>query len=307
MFLVMGEALVDVISGGVEAPSTHVGGSPLNVAVGLARLGRPVTFVTRYGRDEHGDLIHATLQENGVSELLEPDEKPTTTAHGILDPAGAADYEFDGFDWSLDAFTGERAARAVQDAHAVHVGSLGAALDPGAVVVRRAVQEARPHATISFDPNVRPRLTPDRAAARTRVEAFVALADIVRASDSDLDWLYPDRPPFDTARAWLAGGPSLVIVTSGSGGSDAFSRNGDVHVPALEVDVEDTVGAGDSSMAAILMALEERGYVGDGRREALRDIPSHHVKEVLDVAARASSITVSRSGANPPSREELDT
>lgn len=305
MFLVMGEALVDVISGGVEAPTSHVGGSPLNVAVGLARLGCPVTFVTRYGRDAYGDMIHETLRANGVAELLEPDHKPTTTANGILDPAGAAEYEFDGFDWSLDGFVGQRAAGAIQDATALHVGSLGAALDPGAETVRRAVEQARPHATISFDPNVRPRLTPDRAAALARVEAFVALSDVVRASDSDLEWLYPDRTPFETARAWLGQGPSVVLVTTGSGGSDAFARELSVHVDAIEAEVEDTVGAGDSFMAALLVALQERGYVGASGREALRSITAEDLHQVLGFAVRAAAITVSRAGANPPTRAEL--
>ncbi len=305
MFLVMGEALVDVISGGIEPPTTHVGGSPLNVAVGLARLDVPVTLVTRYGRDEYGTLVHETLQRNGVAELLGADEFPTATAHGILDPAGSADYEFDTVQWSLEGFTGVLAQRALEDAEALHVGSLGAALEPGASTVRRAVQEARPHATISYDPNVRPRLTPDRAAARTRVEGFIALADVVRASDSDLAWLYPDRDPIETARSWLAAGPSVVILTMGAGGAHGFARNGDVHVSAIEADVEDTVGAGDSSMAAVLMGLSERGYVGPGRREALREISAEELRSIMQLAAKASSITVSRAGANPPTRAEL--
>ncbi|WP_394161254.1 carbohydrate kinase family protein [Galactobacter valiniphilus] len=305
MFLVMGEALVDVISGGIEPPTTHVGGSPLNVAVGLARLEVPVTLVTRYGRDAYGTLVHETLQRNGVAELLGADEHPTATAHGILDPAGSADYEFDTVQWSLEGFTGVLAQRALEDAEALHVGSLGAALEPGASTVRRAVQEARPHATISYDPNVRPRLTPDRAAARTRVEGFIALADVVRASDSDLAWLYPDRDPIETARSWLAAGPSVVILTMGAGGAHGFARNGDVHVAAIEADVEDTVGAGDSSMAAVLMGLSERGYVGPGRREALREISAEELRTIMELAAKASSITVSRAGANPPTRAEL--
>jgi len=305
MFLVMGESLVDTISGGVEPPRRHVGGSPLNVAVGLARLGVPVTLVTRYGRDEDGELVHGTLQRNGVAELLEPDDDPTITALGALDPAGSADYEFGTVVWKLDAFTGVRAARALADADAVHVGSLGAALEPGATQLRRAVQEARPHAIISYDPNVRPRIFPDRDAARARVESFVALADVVRASDADLAWLYPDTAPEDTARSWLAAGPSVVILTTGMGGAHGFSRNADIHVDAIEADVEDTVGVGDSSMAAVLMGLDARGYTGAGRREALREIGRDELAEVLRTAARAAAITVSRAGADSPTRDEL--
>lgn len=306
MFLVMGEALVDVVSGGVAPPSTHVGGSPLNVAVGLARLGCPVTLVTRYGRDAAGELIHARLGENGVAELLEPDHRPTTFARGVLDPAGAADYEFESFEWDLAGFTGEVAARAIEDATAVHAGSLGAALAPGAAVVRRAVEQARPHASISFDPNVRPRLIADRAAARKDVEGFVALADVVRASESDLEWLYPDRRPERTASEWLESGPGLVVVTAGSGEIVGYTRAGVARVLAIEADVEDSVGAGDSSMAAILAALQERDLLGGGRREALRSIAVTQTREVLRFAARAAAVTVSREGPDLPTRGELD-
>ena len=305
MFLVMGESLVDTISGGVEPPRRHVGGSPLNVAIGLARLGVPVTFVTRYGRDADGELVHAALQTHGVAELVEADASPTSTALGILDPAGSANYEFGDLVWNLDGFVGERAARALNDAAAVHVGSLGAALEPGATQVRRAVQEARPHAIISYDPNVRPRIVPDRAAARSRVESFVALADVVRASEADLAWLYPDSAPAETARSWLAAGPAVVILTTGLGGAYGFSRNADVHVPAMDAEVEDTVGVGDSSMAAILWGLDSRGYLGAGRREALREVGREDLQGILHTAARAAALTVSRAGADSPTRDEL--
>lgn len=305
MFLVMGESLVDVISGGTQAPTRHVGGSPLNVAVGLARLGQPVTFVTRYGRDADGELIHAHLAENGVAELMEPDEHPTARALGVLDPAGAATYEFETLDWDLSAFTGVAAERAVEDASVLHIGSLGASLEPGAATVHRAALHARQHATVTFDPNVRPHLTPDRGVARERVEALVALSDVVKASDSDLGWLYPDRSPEDSAAAWLALGPALVVTTYGSDGARLVTDKHSLHVPSLEADVEDTVGAGDSFMAAILGALAERELIGPGRREALRGIDESTLHRILDFATRAAAITVSRQGANPPRRDEL--
>ena len=144
MFLVVGEAVLDVVAGGVEPPSSHVGGSPLNVAVGLARLGLPVTLVTRYGTDPAGDQVHARLQAEGIAEVVPRDQLPTSAAHGVLDPAGAADYDFDQVEWDLAGFAGETAHEAVEAAHVVHAGSLASVLEPGAETVLRIVETARP-------------------------------------------------------------------------------------------------------------------------------------------------------------------
>jgi fructokinase len=306
MFLVVGETVLDVVAGGVEPPSSYVGGSPLNVAVGLARLGKSVTFVTRYGLDPAGDQVHARLQDEGIVEVVPRDHLPTSSSHGVLDPAGAADYDFDQVQWDLSGFTGESAERAVGDAHVLHLGSLGSVLEPGADVVRRIVDDARPHATVSYDPNVRPRLTPDRAVARETVEHYVRSADVVRASESDLSWLYPDRRAERSASEWLEMGPAMVVVSSGSGEIVGYTKQGVARVPAVLTDVEDSVGAGDSAAAAILAALDERELLGPDRREQLRRIPVTMVREVLDFAARAAAITVSRSGPNPPTRQEMD-
>lgn len=305
MFLVMGESLVDVVSDGVQPPATHVGGSPLNVAVGLAAWELPVTLVTSYGRDTAGELIHERLATAGVAELLPPGGQPTTTARGVLDPAGAADYEFEPFSWSLHGFTGDLAARAIEDADVLHIGSVGSWMPPGSDTVLAAVRQARPHASISFDPNVRPRLIMDRAAARARVEELVALADVVRASESDLAWLYPDRRAERTATAWLESGPAVVVVTAGSGELVGYSRAGVARVEAEDVDVEDSVGAGDSSMAGVLAALQARELLGADRRERLRSVPVATLREVLRTAARAAAYTVEHAGPAMPTPAEL--
>lgn len=305
MFLVIGEAVLDVVAGGVEPPSSHVGGSPLNVAVALARLDRPVALATRYGLDAAGDRVHERLVAESVTELVPRDHLPTSTAHGVLDPAGAADYDFDHVDWDLSGFSGDGAREAVLSAHVLHTGSLATVLEPGASVVRRVVEEARPHATISFDPNVRPRLSSDRESARENVEAYVRLADVVRASESDLTWLYPDRRAERSASEWLDLGPALVVVSSGSGETVGYTRQGVARVESVQVDVEDSVGAGDSATAALLVGLDERGLLGPDRRADLRAITVSTLREVLDFSARAAAVTVSRSGPNPPTRAEL--
>ncbi|MGO2004290.1 carbohydrate kinase family protein [Arthrobacter rhombi] len=303
MLTVMGEALVDVLSGGLAAPQAYVGGSPMNVAVGLARLGHPVSFVGRYGDDEYGAMIHEHLRSNDVQEVLSPDALPTSTARGTLDPVGAASYEFD-MVWDLSAFD-PGASDALADSQLLHTGSIATVLEPGAGTVRAAVERARPHATISYDPNVRPSFVTNHSQAIEDVERFVALSDVVRASDSDLAWLYPERSIEETAHAWLELGPAMVVATYGSGGPWGVVAAGEARTQAPVVDVADTVGAGDSFMAALLSTLVDRGLVGAARREALRGLTVAQLEEILDYAARAAAITVSRAGANPPRRDEI--
>ncbi|GAA4366162.1 carbohydrate kinase family protein [Paeniglutamicibacter cryotolerans] len=303
MLTVIGESLVDVLSGGMSAPAAYVGGSPLNVAVGLARLDHPVTFVGRYGKDEYGAMIHEHLRANSVLEVLAPDDHPTSTARGVLDPAGAATYEFD-LVWDLSGFP-EAGSAVLDEARLVHTGSIATMVEPGAGTVLEAVMRSRPHATISFDPNIRPSFVSDHAEAVAKVEQFVQLSDVVRASDSDLEWLYPSRSVEDTAAAWLRMGPAMVVATYGSRGPWGITAAGPTQVAAPIVDVVDTVGAGDSFMAALLSALADRDLLGAEHRDKLRGLTLDQFTEVLDYAARAAAVTVSRAGANPPGRREI--
>ncbi|MCG2624749.1 carbohydrate kinase [Arthrobacter sp. I2-34] len=304
MLTVIGETLVDVVKGDASAPRTHVGGSPMNVAVGLARLGHPVQFVGRYGQDEYGAMILHHLRRNAVLVPLEPDDRPTSVATARLDSTGAAHYTFDLL-WELPPL--EKALPRLLDGTTwLHTGSVAAMLEPGAHTVLAVVEHAHPRALISYDPNCRPTLITDREFARRQAEKFVRLSDLVRASDEDLRWLYPERSPEQTAQAWLALGPAFVVVTRGAGGPWAVARCGSCEVAAPDVEVVDTVGAGDSFTAALIGVLVDRGLAGSGWRERLRDIGRTQLQEVLEYATRAAAITVSRAGANPPSRDELE-
>jgi fructokinase len=171
----------------------------------------------------------------------------------------------------------------------VHTGSIGAALEPGASEVERIL--AATDALVSYDPNVRPALMGDQAAAVARVERLVALADIVKASDEDIAWLYPDAGAADVLERWKAMGPRLVVVTRGGDGADALSDSGAVHVPAFVTKVADTIGAGDSFMAGLLAALLRNGF--------------DDVRGAVSYAARCAGITVSRPGADPPTADEV--
>ncbi|MHC6229228.1 carbohydrate kinase family protein [Arthrobacter sp. MMS24-T111] len=308
MLTVIGEGLVDVVqrASGIEA---HVGGSPLNVAVGLARLDHPVQFIGRYGRDAYGDSVAAHLRASSVMLPLPPDELPTSVATALIDDDGAATYTFD-LAWELPGLA-DRLGFMLQGTTLLHTGSIATMLAPGAAEVLAAVEHAHPSATISFDPNCRPSIITDVDYARRQAEKFVSLADVVKASDEDLEWLYPGQDVLDSARAWLAlggeEGPALVVVTRGADGPWGICRAGETSVPAPKVEVADTVGAGDSFMAALLSGLVDRELDGAQNREELRDLPAEGLAELLAHAARAAAVTVSRPGANPPTRTELNT
>jgi len=306
MLTVIGEGLVDVVqrSSGVQA---HVGGSPLNVAVGLARLDHPVQFIGRYGRDAYGEALAAHLKSSSVLLPLGPDELPTSVAAALIDDAGAATYTFD-LAWELPGVAA-RLPFLLQGTTLLHTGSIATMLAPGAADVFAAVERAHPSATISFDPNCRPSIIPDVDYARGQAEKFVRLADVVKASDEDLEWLYPGVDPLDSARRWQAmggsEGPAMVVVTRGSRGPWGINAAGEAQFPAPEINVADTVGAGDSFMAALLSGVVDLGLDGAQNRKGLRELSAESLRDVLAHASRAAAVTVSRAGANPPTRAEL--
>jgi len=307
MLTVIGEGLVDVVqrASGIEA---HVGGSPLNVAVGLARLDHPVQFIGRYGRDAYGDSVAAHLRASSVMLPQGPDELPTSVATALIDDDGAATYTFD-LAWELPGLA-DRLAFMLQGTTLLHTGSIATMLAPGATDVLAAVEYAHPHATISFDPNCRPSIITDVDYARRQAEKFASLADVVKASDEDLEWLYPGVDVLESARRWLdlggSEGPAMVVVTRGSAGPWGITAAGEASFAAPQVDVADTVGAGDSFMAALLSGIVDRGLDGAQNRKDLRELPAEGLAELLAHAARAAAVTVSRPGANPPTRAEMN-
>jgi fructokinase len=191
---------------------------------------------------------------------------------------------------------------------ALHTGSLAAVLPPGAAAVRRLVERARCSATISYDPNCRPLLMGEPHAVREQVEALVGLAHVVKASAEDVAWLLPGRAPADVASAWLARGASLVAITLGADGVVGVAPGtGPVWRPGRGVDVVDTVGAGDAFVSALLAGLYRRDLLGAARREALRAMREQTLADVLDEAVLVSALTCTRRGADPPTRDELET
>ncbi|MDF8264351.1 carbohydrate kinase family protein [Luteipulveratus flavus] len=300
--LVVGEALVDIVRRPDGSERTHPGGSPLNVAVGLARLGHPVQLATSIARDEHGDAIRSHLAADGVPLTVGSDgASRTPTATATLDEHGSATYEFD-IEWAPRELPSDGFGH-------LHTGSIAAALQPGATAVREAVERARPHATVSYDPNVRPSLMGEPQDVRSDIEQLVGLSDVVKASDEDVRWLYGEHAPIDqVARLWARLGPSLVVLTRGGDGALLHLAASDepAELPGRAVEVVDTVGAGDSFMSGLLSGLLDAGLLGEpDARERLRRATLEDVRPSLDRAVQASAITVSRAGAQPPTRAEL--
>ena len=297
--LVIGEALVDVVHRGDGRIDESPGGSPANVALALGRLGDSAQLLTQLGADAHGAQIRSWLADAGV-EVVSSDTSRTATATAHLDESGSARYEFD-IAWSVADVSAARE----DPAGIVHTGSIAALLAPGADVVRTLLTEMRASSLITYDPNVRPALLPDHARAVVDVESFVALADLVKASDEDLAWLYPGMDPLEAAWSWLQRGPSVIVVTMGASGAFAVSRAGVTRVPGQRVEVVDTVGAGDTFMSALIHGLLMLGLDSADARARLRDIEEDSLAELLRFSARAAAITVSRPGADPPRIGEL--
>lgn len=300
--LVVGEALVDVVLRPGAEPAEHPGGSPANVAIGLGRLGREVGLLTWLAGDAHGDLVREHLAGSGVAVLTgdsAPDRTPVARAH--LDGDGVATYEFD-LTWDLPARWDEGDGAPV----VVHTGSIATVIEPGGEAVARLLADRRDASTLSYDPNLRPALMGSPEQTLPVFERLVALADVVKVSDEDLAWLHPGVPPVEIARDWLGRGPALVVVTLGGEGALAVTAAGDeVAVTAPPVQVADTVGAGDSFMAALIDGLWSADLLGADARERLRAIDRPTVERVLVRCAQVAAITVSRAGANPPTRAEL--
>lgn len=298
-FLVIGEAVADIVRVPGLPDTAHPGGSPANVAYGLARLGRSTALLTQLGADPVGGLIRDRLTAAGV-ELITDGQPAQATATAVvtLDEQGRAAYAFD-VRWTL------RPAEPPAGVRHVHLGSIGAVAEPGAATALALAARLRPRATVSYDPNVRPALFGEHGPAVAQVERCVGLADLVKASDEDLAWLYPDEPVGAVARRWLALGPAAVFVTLGGEGALAFTRGQEVKGGPVRTEVADTVGAGDSFMSAALDALAGLSLLGAGARPALAALHDVTLAAVLRHATTAASLTVSRPGANPPDTAEL--
>jgi fructokinase len=300
--LVIGESLIDIVQRPDGSTQEHVGGSPANVAVGLARLGDEVSLATMIGEDERGARIAARFDGEGVTLTKgSVGGRPTSVATSTLDARGAAAYTFD-LAWELNE------EQPLEGLTHIHTGSIAATLEPGASAVLGTLQSARLSATISYDPNARPSLMGDPPEVRAKIEQLIGLSDVVKASDEDIAWLYDGAPLSDILRLWGRLGPPLVVVTRGDKGAlIGLSMTGELtSVDAPVFDVVDTVGAGDSFMAGLLSGLLDAGLLGGIQaRERLRSASLADIRPAVNRALACAAITVSRAGAEPPHMAEL--
>jgi len=303
MIVVAGESLVDiVVDAEGDTVAEAVGGSPLNVALALARLEVPTVLITQTGHDEYGGRIADRLAGSGVELVAAPtDSGRTATATARIGRDGSATYGFD-LHWSLPH-------QELPACDVLHVGSLGAVLEPGRHSVRDLVEQAWARGVfVSFDPNVRPAFVDDRRSAWRDVESLADRAGLVKLSEDDVALLHPGADPEDIARSLLAGERTdLVLLTRGAEGASAYAVTGttqlSMDVPAAVAEPVDTIGAGDAFMAGALTVLLESGAVGDFGAGMPTDEKS--LESLLHAASAVAAVTCARRGAEPPTRSEL--
>jgi fructokinase len=304
--LVIGEALIDIVSTSGAKDRYAPGGAPANVALGLGRLGDGVEFLTDVGDDFHGGFLLAHLEKSGVKVLTRP-RGFTSTASARLSADGSAEYDFR-LRWEPDDSLVAESQPAV-----LHFGSIAAFLHPGAAAIDRlldhmlrSLQERADSATeqgasaplITFDPNIRPSIIGDHAEALTRFEALVPRVDLVKLSDVDADWLYPDLDADAQIDRILGLGADMAAMTRGADGAIVATASARVSVKSATVDVRDTIGAGDTFMVSLIHDLH-------ASHVTLGDVGESELRRLGERASRLAAITVGREGADLPWAEKL--
>ena len=308
MILVCGEALIDMVpaSGGDELTYVaRAGGSSFNVAMGLGRLGAPVGFLGRISTDRFGRMLRSRLDADGVDcRLVEEGDEPTTLAVVQIEAGSEPVFVFYG-DGTADRMFGVDGplAELPEEVTALHLGSISMVREPGASAFEAVMRREHGRRVLTLDPNIRASLVGERTAYLTRLEGWVALADVVKVSRADLAWLYPGVAPDAAASAWLERGPGLVVVTRGHDGVLGVTARDRVEVAGTPVVVSDTVGAGDSFTSGLLGWLHAAGRL---ERSSIREIPAGELRDCLAFANKAAAITCTRAGAQPPTRAEMD-
>lgn len=305
MYLICGEALFDVFPRAGAWPtldlSARPGGSPFNVAIGLARLGEQVAFLGGMSTDAFGARLRELLVEEGVGlQYLADTPHRTTLSVVSKDAQGVPSYSFYG-DAGADRMLGDAdLPHLPPEIRVVHFGSYTTVVEPVSSAFLSWLPGIAGGRLISLDPNVRPTVEPDMQRWREALKAWLSRLDVLKLSEEDLGLLYPGQEVATVAQALLEEGPRLVVVTRGNQGASAYAAGLDVEVPGQQVEVVDTVGAGDSFQAALLHGLKDRAWFERviGTRKLLLD--------TVRLAVTASAITCTREGANPPARLEIE-
>ncbi|MFM2067075.1 MAG: hypothetical protein RLZZ584_1984 [Pseudomonadota bacterium] len=307
VILVCGESLLDVFGNGRTAAGLAldavVGGSPLNVAAGVARLGLGSVFFGGISGDFLGARIEQAIVAEGIdTSALVRCDAPTTLSLVGVDVNGQPSYRFYGTGGADRQLRPEHIARVPAGLAALHFGSYACVVEPIASTIRTLVEQRRGESVISYDPNVRANVEPDLDAWRAQIAWMASRAHLLKLSDEDLERLYPGADMDALAAGWLAAGVQLVMLTRGGQGASAWIRAGRIDVGAPTVQVQDTVGAGDTFQAASLVALSELGRLSPAGMAALT---LDEVRRLAGFAAAAAAITCTRRGPDLPRRAEL--
>ena len=295
---VSGEVLIDLIPDGSERKPI-VGGGPANTAKALSKIGIDTQIIDGISSDKYGQMAKDELVTSGVKlDYVKYSDKPTCLAIVSLSDSGSASYEFvientATFDFNLDWLPNPQTKRPAL----LHIGTLATVIEPGASVLFEWAQFVAKVAPIVFDPNIRPAVISDRKQYLAQVERWVSISSTVKVSDEDIKWLYPSLEIEQVVNNWLVKGPTLIVVTYGDKGLAGYRMGKKVSVDAVKVLVADTVGAGDTVGAILVEAI-----VKDG----LDTLTGVRLEMMLKRAAKAAAITVSRSGANPPTLKEIE-
>jgi fructokinase len=295
---VVGEVLIDLIPD-ADQHLAVVGGGPANTAKALAKLGVKTHFIDGISTDRYGQMVKAELlSANVLLDYVQYSNKPTCTAKVTLSSVGSASYEF----VIEDTATFNFSDLWLPDPQKImpsllHIGTLATIIEPGASVLFEWAQSIAHVAPIVFDPNIRPAVLSDRDEYVKKVEKWVAISSAVKVSDEDLIWLFPGKVIDEIVGKWLENGVQLVVVTLGDKGVTAYRKSEEISVDAVKVDVADTVGAGDTVGAVLVEAIVDIG---------LDRLTGEVLETMLKRAVKAAAITVSRTGANPPSKDEID-
>lgn len=307
MILCCGEALIDMLprtgAGGETVYAPHVGGAVFNTAIALGRLGVPVGFYSGLSTDFFGADLKAALEASRVDlRHVRYSGRPTTLAFVKL-TNGQASYIFYDENSAGRMLTPDDLPELGPDVSALHFSCISLVPEPCGSTYEELMRREHETRVTMLDPNLRPPFITDPDRHRARLKRMLAMADIVKLSDEDLAWFGEGRNSEDIARQWIANGASVVVVTAGAKGAVAYTARDRIEVASKPVEVADTVGAGDTFNAGLLAAFHEAGLL---TKETIRSLSADDVRAALDLAARTAAVTVSRAGANPPWREELD-
>lgn len=307
MFIVCGEALMDVFAAGETPTGTtldaRIGGSPYNVAFGLARQGQPVAFLGAVSTGFLGDRLMRSLAEEGVGTVCTVrTPAPTTLSLVGLDQRGVPSYAFYGTGGADRQLLPEHLALIPAEARAFHFGSYATVVEPIASTARALIEREHARSVIAYDPNVRLNVEPDTARWRDQIEWMLPRTHVLKVSDEDLALLYPGEPIEAIGARWKAAGPRVVVVTRGGDGAIAWGPAGRVDVPPVKVTVIDTVGAGDTFQCSLLTWLAEHDRLSPA---ALDGLTLDELRAAAGFAAQAAALTCSRRGADLPRRAEL--